>query len=158
MSLINKKQPIKPTDKINMKGRVLINVYKNGELIERIEQDNLIVNTGKEMVAALLTGTGTYFVDSIGFGENTTTPDPSDTELSGSAFIKYLDSATVDTSSGVNAVFTWSLATTEGNGLTIAEYGLLSGTGGILFSRILRTSTIVKDSTINLTGTWIITF
>ncbi len=52
--------------------------------------------------------------------------------------------------------FNWYLDYTQGNGLSITDFGLL-GTDGTLFSRKVR-SEISKDSDLSLEGTWTITF
>ena len=136
-------------------GRLVLDVWRFGKCIEHFDEPNLIVNNSKSMLASLLGGATTNnSVSQIGYGTNSTTPALTNTALSG-AFLKNLDSITYPAFGQVQ--FNFSLATTEANGLSIIEFGLLTPSN-TLFSRRVRATAIVKDSTISFTGNWTVQF
>lgn len=135
-------------------GVLRMDVLKHGQLVERIVEDNLVVDGAKSILAALLGGAVTgKSVTKIGFGTNGAAPTGSNTALT-SAFVKNLGSPTYPTGT---VVFPFTLATSEANGLAIIEFGLLT-TDGTLFSRRVRGAAINKDNTISFSGSWTITF
>lgn len=153
------------SDQVKMPTGVLVlDIFKHGErigrwrrkyLLERWDGKNLIVNGAKTQLAHLLGGDTTGRpVTKIGFGTNGAAPNVSNTALTG-AFVKNTGTATYPTSTQVQFPFT--LLTSEANGLSIIEFGLLS-TDNTLFSRRVRGSAIVKDNTISFSGTWTISF
>jgi len=126
-----------------------------GVLIDAWEEKNLIVDGAKSVLASLLGGAVTgKSVTQIGFGTNGAAPVGSNTSLTG-AFVKNTGAATYPAASQVRFPFT--LATTEGNGLAIIEFGLLT-TDSTLFSRRVRGAAIAKDNTISFSGNWTISF
>jgi hypothetical protein len=140
-------------DTIQAKGTVYLKVYKGGELIEDSVQDNLIVNVGKQSLAKLLGSADTQKrVANIGFGTASTPPAGSQTSLE-NPFTKALDGVAYF---GTSVGFTFTLAESENNGVTIREFGLFS-VDGTMFSRIVR-NPIAKTSDIRLEGGWNITF
>lgn len=127
----------------------VLDVY--GNVLEEYEELNTIVVVGRGQLARLLGGDVTNrSVTQIGFGTNGTPSDVGDTDLSGPPFIKNLGAVTYPDTTSV--MYAWTLATSQGNGLVIQEFGLLTA-GGILFSRKQR-DPITKNSSISLSGTW----
>lgn len=140
---------------ISAKGEVHIQVYKNGVLIEDSLINNLIVNVGKQSIAALVGGATGYAnkrVSKIGFGTSGAPTAGANTGLE-NAFVKALDGATF---SGTSVLFEYALDNNQGNGLTIREFGLFS-TDDTIFARITR-NPIAKTADISVKGTWKITF
>lgn len=139
---------------ISAKGSVFIQIWdKDGKLIDEIQQDNLIVNVGKQGLARLLGAADTdKRVSKIGFGTDGTTAAGSNTSLT-NVYSKAVNGVTY---SGTSAVFSYSLELNENNGVSIREFGLFTD-DDTLFSRITRNA-INKTSDIRLTGTWTITF
>ncbi len=126
---------------------------RTGE-IQSFEEKNLIVTQGKYNLAHLLGGNVTNRpVTQIGFGTDGTAPAAGDTALTG-AFTKALGAVSYPTANSVQ--WAWTLATSEGNGLAIQEFGLLC-TNGDLFSRRVR-DVINKTSELEFEGTWTISF
>lgn len=153
------------TEQLSMpRGVLVLNVWKHGELagrivdrhlIERWDGKNLIVNGAKTQLAHLLGGDTTGRpITKIGFGTNGAAPNVNNTALTG-AFVKAVSTPTYPAANQVRFPFT--LLTSEANGISIIEFGLLS-TDDTLFSRRVRTTAIVKDNTISFSGTWTISF
>jgi hypothetical protein len=159
------------------RGIFKMTVRKAGEVIEVYEDHNLIVNNSKLLLAHLIGGdtTGTS-ITKIGFGTNGASPLPDDAVLK-NPFLKTIKTSSypgftteevdfapilglseslVLTWYGYQVQFDWELLTTEGNGHSISEFGLLSG-NNTLFSRKSRGSPIVKEADISIEGSWIIT-
>jgi hypothetical protein len=136
-------------------GRFVLNVFKHGQLIERFEEDNLVVDASKQPLAKLLGGSVTnQSVTQIAFGTNGTAPANSNTAIT-SPYTKGFDSVTYPASNQVS--FNFSLGSTEDNGVAIIEFGLLTAAGA-LFARKVRSSALNKDTDISFTGSWIISF
>jgi len=149
-----------------LKGVLECKVYRhaNGEkiLIEEFTDQNVIVNLARDQMARLVAGEfSDRHITKIGFGVDNTKPTVTDTELT-DAFIKALDGYEFP---GMGRVqFDWELATTEGNGMAISEFGLYCE-DGTLFARRRREKTdgspadpIPKENDISLEGTWTIIF
>lgn len=138
----------------NLKGSFYLNVIKNGEVIERYSDLNLVVNTGRTAVMELLGAANSdKQLTQIGFGTNGTAPSGTDTAITGS-FVKNLGTVTYPTISSVK--FEWTLGALEANGMAIAEFGLMCF-DDTLFARKVR-EVINKNSDIILNGAWVISF
>lgn len=125
-----------------------------GTILEQYTDDNLIVNGGRNAIATLIgSANAEKDVTDIAFGTNGSSPLVTDTAITG-AFTKAVNAVSYPSTGRVQ--FNWSLELTEGNGMTIREYGLLCD-DGTLFARKTRTE-IVKNNTIRLEGTWTIIF
>jgi len=140
---------------MKIKGEVHYKVFENGKLVQEETLKNLVVDGGKDAIAKLIGNlNASKFVDQIGFGEGTSTPAGADSSLT-NHFIKAVSSVTTP---AINKVtFHWSLTTGEGNGMNITEFGLFTN-DNFLFARRLALSTIVKNNTISIAGTWTLTF
>lgn len=135
------------------KGRVNIKLWDiDGNLLREYDEDNLIVNVGKQSLALLLgEANNDKRITKIGFGTNGMATAGTDTDLTG-GYIKVLDGVSY---SGTSIVFEYTLEYVENNGMTIREFGLFSN-DGTLFSRLQRQD-LIKTPDIRLTGTWTIT-
>jgi hypothetical protein len=130
-------------------------VFRNGELIEEVEDNNLIVVGSQVTHARLLGGDVTNrSITQIGFGTNGTAAAFANASLTGA----YTNNVAAPTYPATNQVsFGFSLGTTEANGIAILEFGLLTA-GGILYARKVRSTALNKASDITLSGTWVISF
>jgi hypothetical protein len=145
---------MKIIDTVGIKGIFELTVYKNGQPVEEYKDENMIMNIAKEALAKLIGGDGSgKTITKIGFGINGSGPTPADTALT-NAYIKNITSKTYPQ---VNQVkFTWSLATSEANGKSIREFGLICS-DNTLFARKTR-GAIEKSNDISLEGSWTIIF
>lgn len=130
-------------------------VWRRGQIIECVREENLVVDTSKLMLSRLLGGDVTNrSVTQIGVGTNGTAPVGGNTALT-SQFAKAIDGHSYPTSSSIN--FAFSLGAGDANGMAILEFGLLAA-DGTLFSRKTRASALNKASDITVSGTWLIQF
>jgi hypothetical protein len=140
-------------DGLNVRGDFSMQVFEGENLIEKYEQKNLVVSLGKTNVTKVLAGDAAgKKVSLISVGTSGILPDVADAVMT-TPFTKALDGYTFPDAASV--LFSWSLDTTEANGMTILEFGLLND-DGILFARKTR-SAIIKTNAIRIVGTWKIT-
>ena len=139
----------------SMRGLFTLRIYRRGNLIERYQDNNLIVDNAREIAAHLISGAGAgRNIASIAFGTNGSTPQPSDTAITG-AYTKAVESISYP---GLGQVeFHGNLATTEANGLDIFEFGLICA-DGTLYARKVRDRAFPKNLDFALEGEWIIIF
>ena len=136
-------------------GLFVLNVFRKGELVERFEERNLIVDNSKQIHARLLGGDVTNrSVTQIAYGTNGTAPAAGNTTIAG-AYSKMLDGTTYPATNQVQ--FAFSLGSGEANGMSIIEFGLLTA-GATLYARKVRTGAIYKDTDVSFSGTWTINF
>jgi Flp pilus assembly protein TadG len=135
-------------------GRLICRAYRNGVLIDTLDDANLVVTASKQIQCNALGNTSGWTITQMGFGTNGTNPALTDTALTGQ-YAKAFDSVTFPATNQVQ--FNFSLGVNEANGLSIQEFGLLT-TNGKLFARKVRLAALVKQSDITLSGSWIITF
>lgn len=121
---------------------------------ELLCEKNLVVDTGKTMLAKLLGGGyAGGSVDTIAFGVGTTAAAGADTALGSEQFTK----AAVVTYPAFNQVtFTATMEAAEGGTNTYTELGL-KATGGDLFSRVIIPA-IVKSTLYKIKVDWTISF
>lgn len=137
------------------RGHFRLWVCRSGIWRLEVDEPNLIVNNSKQVHAQLLGGDVTnQSVTKIGFGTGTNVPDVGNSALT-NAVIKALDSHNYPASNEVN--FNFSLGTSEANGTSISEFGLLTA-ANTLYARKVRGVPIAKTNTISFSGTWTITF
>lgn len=136
-------------------GLFTLEVFRLGELIQRFQEENLVVNGAKTGIARLLGGdTANRPITQIGFGTSGTAPAAGNTSLTG-AYLKNVDSVTYPAAGQVS--FAFSLASGENNGMAILEFGLFTATG-TLYARKTRATALNKAADITLSGTWVLTF
>jgi hypothetical protein len=146
---------MKAIDTVRVRGIFKLRVYKRGELIEDYEDHNLVVDVARVALARLVSGdAAASAITQIGFGTNGTAPAAGDTALT-APLLKAIASHSFPATGQV--AFAWTLTTAEGNGKSIAEFGLVCADGS-LFARKNRTAALAKDSDISLSGTWTIQF
>ncbi|ASF48504.1 hypothetical protein [Methylovulum psychrotolerans] len=137
-------------------GRFVLEVFRDGQLCERVDEPNLIVVGYQAMLAQLLGSglAGQWAVSQIGFGTSGVTPTFQQTVLA-NGFVKAVDGVAYPAANKVE--FAFSLDAGEANGKAIFEFGLLAG-NGTLFARKVRTQALAKTGDISLSGRWSIEF
>lgn len=128
-------------------------VYKDGKIIDRIDDHNLVVDAGRIRLAELAAGKSSACITKIGVGSGSTAEAADDTELEGQQLFP-LTSATVD---GRDARFDFLIDNSQANGLKIHEFGLFCA-DGTMFSHRVRTGLIEKEDDIQIKGYWILHF
>lgn len=135
------------------KGDFHLAVYKDGKIISRIDDHNLVVDAGRIRLAELAAGKSSACITKIGVGSGSTAEAADDTELEGQQLFP-LTSATVD---GRDARFDFLIDNSQANGLKIHEFGLFCA-DGTMFSHRVRTGLIEKEDDIQIKGYWILHF
>jgi hypothetical protein len=136
------------------RGHFKLNVFRGGCLVEATDRPNLVVDQAKWIQALLLAGAaGSNAISKIGFGQNGTAPAAGNTALS-TPFLKSFDAITTTATS---VTFSFSLGTSEANGVNIWEFGLVTGSG-LLYARKTRPVVLAKAADLTLSGTWTISF
>lgn len=148
---------------VNMRGMFRAKVFRQGQLIESIEDKNLIVTTGRTNLARLLGAgnAGDYQpITHIKFGTGSTAAAPADVDIEAPVLTKAIDSVSYPAAGQVE--FDWSLTTAEANGIALREFGLFNrddpATTYYLFSRIVRATAFNKEADIEVSGSWTIEF
>ncbi|MBN3839264.1 hypothetical protein [Burkholderia sp. Ac-20349] len=135
-------------------GHFILDIYRNGSLIERMDEPNLVVTKSKKIQAQAISGVAAYAVTQMGYGSNGANPQLTDTALT-NPFYKAFDSIAYPADNQIQ--FNFSLGVNDANGYTIQEFGLVSGNTN-LFARKVRLAPLVKQNDITVSGSWIITF
>ncbi|MEM3427315.1 MAG: hypothetical protein QW158_04510 [Nitrososphaerales archaeon] len=143
---------------ITLEGRVRIRVHKSlggSKPIEEYTITNLVVSRGKSHICDLLIGASTESFAYCGVGSSDQAPSPSDTDL-----IQPIGSRKQVTDrfrSGCTATFSTFFSSQDNNGVW-REAGLFtSQSGGVMLSRAVFPTPIVKDETKTITLDWDIT-
>ncbi|MCL2610906.1 MAG: hypothetical protein FWE02_04425 [Defluviitaleaceae bacterium] len=139
--------------KLSLKGTLVYKIFKNNILIEEVIENNLVVDNGRNLITHFLAGDNLAdFIERVAFGTNGSPTNNTDSQIV-SAFVKPISGFDY---TGVGQVrFNWELLPTENNGMTIAEFGLISS-NGLLFARRVRTTPLYKESDIHIMGYWMI--
>ena len=136
------------------KGALALCIKKNGRVIERWHDKNLIVDTGRIRMAELLGGTAVgKHVTHVGIGSGSDPADPGDIDITNKTLVP-IKAVTIN---GKTAHFDFFIGTDVGNGTAIREFGLFCA-DGTMFSRRVRSGTIEKASDIEIEGYWEISF
>lgn len=147
-------------ENIKVKGHIF--VYKNGILVNEV--DNIVTNAGKNALASLLnsSNTGNSVVTHMGFGTSTTAPAAADTALgteistAGTGYARVAVTRSNPSANVIQYVATLTGLTTP---QTVQEAGLFSAvTGGTLFAHQLTGAVALSSVGDSLQITWQITF
>jgi len=141
---------------ISLSGRVRVIVYrrKNGRLepVEERVVNNLVVTAGKSYICDLLIGAATEGFTYCGVGASGQTPSPSDTDLLSP--IGPRRRVTDRFKVGSTATFSTFFGSQDNNG-TWREAGLFtSASGGVMLSRAVFPTPLVKDEAKTVTLDW----
>ena len=135
------------------KGEFHVRVLRGGEVIDRIDDHNLVVDAGRIRLAELAAGKSGAYITHIGLGSGAVAEDVSDTTLADQQLFP-LTGATVN---GRDVQFDFFIDTWEANGLAIHEFGLFCSDGQ-MFSHRVRKGVIEKQNDIQIQGYWILHF
>jgi hypothetical protein len=138
------------------RGHFRMDVLRDGRLIERVDEPNMVVVGARQVCAALLAGGGQP-IAKIGFGSSAAVAAFGNTTLS-TPFLKAIDGANTSPVDPGTVLFQFSLSAAEGNGLSIGEFGLLTAAGMLVARKNRIAAPIPKDATISLAGVWSLTF
>lgn len=132
-----------------------LRILRNGIVIERYRDENLVVDVARTQMAHLIGGdVSGRSIEKIAFGTNGSEPHPGNTVIT-NPYIKPVSAIAYPSSNSVE--FTFELRTDEANGMSIVEFGLLTGSEA-LFARKVRTGAIQKEPDLSLSGTWTVLF
>lgn len=140
---------------IKLSGHLTITVRdaKTDEILRVVENDNLIVDAGLNLVRDMILGTG-LTPSHIAIGLSATAPAAGDTTLGSEVFRGLITRRTANDKLANMQLF---LDTTSGNGNTLKEAGIFTrSSGGTMLSRVTYPE-IVKTSSLTVTFTWDIT-
>lgn len=138
------------------KGHVVVEVVHDDGRTETIAQDNVIVNGGRDRIAALIAQDSSAFPSHLAIGTGSTAAAVTDTALGTEVDRNALTASFA--SAGV-ATFKAFFSKSEANGNTIAEVGIFDqAASGTMFCRAVLSSTVAKTSSISLNVTWTWTF
>ena len=144
------------SSQIRLIGSVRVEVHHDDGRTEAYTQPNMIVNGGRDRIAALFAQQSTTFPTHLEVGTGTTAPTGTDTTLETAV----LRNAVVSSSAlnGVTSIKAY-FSKTDANGSAISEVGLFDqSSGGTMFARSILGSVVNKDATIAMTITWTFTF
>lgn len=148
---------MKVENNLKLKGFVhcVVKDARTGKVLQTIDEHNVIVNGALLATVKLLGNTQSPSpITKIAFGTSTAAPQYTDAAIQ-NPYVKELDEVHIE-SNNTSVTFDFSLGTSEDNGVTIAEVGLLCD-DGTLFARRIFPSVIVKNINVALEGTWTIT-
>jgi hypothetical protein len=142
-------------DSAFLRGKLEVKVFRNGALIDRVCEQNLIVNGARTQMSRMLSGDFTgRKIAAIAFGTSGAEPTVDDYAITDEykkdiTAVSFPDTASVQ--------FDWELETGEYNGKAVMEFGLFCADGA-LFARRVRENPIYKEDDISIEGHWTISF
>lgn len=140
------------THNITIIGRVEIILYKDNNIVNRINVNNLVVNIGKQVLADIITEKGAS-IAYVAVGSGTSQVTPNDITLQQEIGRK---SITMKSTNGNQAKFDTFFDTYEMNGVW-REIGLLSNDNRLV-ARVLLGNEINKTNSNTSTISWNIIF
>jgi len=139
-------------EEIGIKGKLKIELIRNGKVVQTEKVNNIIVTTGKALVALLVSGTGTAFSD-MAIGTGTTTEVVGNTTLS-SEIGRVVLTSKATTANVIDYIGDFPAGTGTG---TITEAGILNAsTAGTMLNRATFSS-VNKTASDALKITWSVT-
>ena len=111
-------------DNIILKGTFTMRcIAPDGKILETLIEPNLVVTLGKTNLCKLMGGNvAGEKISQIAVGEGTAAPAAGDTGPLTNQFKKAFSGTTYPDANSV--LFSWTLTTSEANGLSITEFGL----------------------------------
>lgn len=111
------------TDSIKIKGDLVVNLIdENGQVKDKREVNNLVVNAGKAFIASRMNSNSAVIMNYMAVGSSNTSPTVADTALGSELGRVEVDSATV---SNTTLTFTATYPAGTGTG-TLAEAGIFN--------------------------------
>ncbi len=140
-------------EKVEIKGKVKIELIRGGKVIHEEVTDNIIVTTGKALIATLITGAGTTF-SHMGIGSDSTTEVVGDAAL-GSELGRVILTSKTSTNNVVQYIGDFPAGTGTGS---IVEAGLFNASSSGTMLNHVTFSTVNKTASDALKITWDVTF
>ena len=140
-------------EEIGIKGKLKIELIRDGKIIQTEKVNNIIVTTGKSLVATLVSGSGTSF-SHMAIGTDSTTEVVGDTALTAE-----VGRVTLTSKATTNNVIAYVGDFPAGTGTgTIVEAGILNAaSSGTMLNRATFSS-VNKTASDALKITWSVTF
>ncbi|RUM32844.1 MAG: hypothetical protein DSY42_00305 [Aquifex sp.] len=141
--------------KIALKGLVVIELLKDGKVIDRIKNRNLVLQSSENIFCNLIAGANqaNNTITSIALGTGNTPPKITDTALENEVARVPVTGYTFLSTNSVEFDALVDQNTASGN--VIQELGLYTA-GNVLFARTVLTTPINKDSTFSFNIKWIL--
>jgi len=136
-------------------GNVLIEVHRDGKLLQATRHKNLVVATGRDLVRNLLSGKPNYWPNYIALGTNSTAVLDGDTALNTEA---YRDVITARREYTSKIQFQLFIGQAFGNGNTYTEAGIFNDRSAVdtMLARVVFAG-IAKTAADTITLSWDIT-
>ena len=139
-------------EEIGIKGKLKIELIRDGKVVQTEKVNNIIVTTGKALVATLVSGSGTSFSD-MAIGTGTTTEVVGDSALQTEAGRVVLTSKSV-TTNVISYIGDFPAGTGTG---TITEAGILNASSAGTMLNRATFSSVNKTASDALKITWDVT-
>jgi len=139
-------------EEIGIKGKLKIELIRDGKVVQTENVNNIIVTTGKALVATLVSGSGTSFSD-MAIGTGTTTEVVGDSALQTEAGRVVLTSKSV-TTNVISYIGDFPAGTGTG---TITEAGILNASSAGTMLNRATFSSVNKTASDALKITWDVT-
>ena len=140
-------------EQIGIKGKLKIQLIRDGKVIQEEKVNNVIVTTGKSLVASLVSGSGTAF-SYMAIGTDNTTEVVGDTTLTSEIGRVVLTSKTA-AANVISYIGDFPAGTGTG---TITEAGVLNASSSGTMLNRATFSSITKSASDALKITWTVTF
>lgn len=142
-------------DKVKVIGSIDFKLLDaDGNIVDRVKKDNLIVTNGLVLLLNRLGGSGNALTH-LGIGSGTTAPTLANTDLETTTIRRVFDTPG-GTVSGTSITFYCLFPAGVGTG-TVSEAGLFNAlAAGTMFSRIVFTP-MTKSAALSLAASWTIT-
>jgi hypothetical protein len=138
-------------DNIQVTGDLTLELFRDGVSVHKTEIHNMVVDSGRNLIAKLLAGTSTRPTH-IGLGSINTAPVASNTELFAEIGSRRVFNSAYTTDNVTTYVTTFPSGV--GTAAVVREAGLFNAsTGGIMLCRT-SFNTITKTTADNLVVTW----
>jgi len=141
------------SDVPSMNGRLHLTVRKNGKVIERWEDHNLIVDGARQLMAKMAAGIVSTSITDLGVGSGNAPETVDDTALKNGVLIP-IKTRTVNDK---QARFDFFIGTDQANGINIREFGLFTA-NGTMFAHRVRDRSLEKADDLTIEGYWEINF
>jgi hypothetical protein len=130
-----------------------LTVRKNGKVIERWEDHNLIVDGARQLMAKMAAGIVSTSITDLGVGSGNAPETVDDTALKNGVLIP-IKTRTVNDK---QARFDFFIGTDQANGINIREFGLFTA-NGTMFAHRVRDRSLEKADDLTIEGYWEINF
>jgi len=138
------------SDKIKFDGHVTAELYEQSDLIQKIEQPNLVVDTGKSYLTNRILNNDLPLIDKIGIGAGSSVPLDSDTVLDDQTGITTILFKQIEDLNVLNFIATFPEGVGSGD---IREVGLFAA-DNTLICRTTFTTPFNKQPSQFLNITW----